>query len=159
MIDDVPSSAEKKSRKKKHGRKRIFVCSPLSGAIVPNIALAKDLCRAVIKAGHSPFAPHTIYTEYLDDQIQSDRQAGIECGMAWLRVADEIWVFAEEKAQCSTGMLAEMEWAEKLTIAPLVVWMPEPFLPFKGRGTFNRPTQLNNRPRLESSLPTIPASE
>jgi hypothetical protein len=146
------------SKRKNAGRRRVFVCSPLAGAIVPNTQLAKELCKAVVDAGHAAFAPHVFYQQIgLDETSQSDRQAGIECGMAWLRVADEIWIFAEERSECSTGMLAELEWAERLTILPVLVWMPEAFKAFKGRGTFKRPTVAPRPPPPPS--PLIPASE
>jgi hypothetical protein len=158
MNDGIPERAERKSKRKNAGRKRVFVCSPLAGAIIPNIELAKELCRAVVDAGHAPFASHVFYPDIgLDDQKQSDRQAGIECGMAWLRVVDEIWIFAEERSQCSTGMLAEVEWSERLTIPPTLVWMPEPFKPFRGRGTFKRP--VVKPMEVSPPSPPIPASE
>lgn len=143
---------------KKKGRKRIFVCSPLAGAIGSNTQLAKELCKAVVDAGHAAFAPHVFYQQIgLDETSQSDRQAGIECGIAWLRVADEIWVFAEERSQCSTGMLKEVELSEALPLAPKLVFMPTEWAAFRGRGTFKR---SEAKPMEVVSIPgLIPGSE
>lgn len=117
--------------------KTIFVCSPLRGTysnpesvpekiIEKNLALAKKLCLAVIKAGHAPFAPHVLYTAIeMDDKNAIDRAAGIAAGLAWLGQATEIWVFAEDIEQCSEGMRMEVERAERFSIPPKLVFMPE----------------------------------
>ena len=40
--------------------KRIYLCSRYAGETAPNEAVAKQLCRKAIEAGHAPFAPHLI---------------------------------------------------------------------------------------------------
>lgn len=132
-------------------RKRVFVCSPLSGDVERNVALARDLTKAVIEAGHSPFTPHLFYTMFLDDQIEADRNAGIACGKAWLRTADEMWMYADERAECSRGMAAELDFAEKLVIPPAVIWMPPEWAPFKDR----IPRKFHNHPRVSSVLADV----
>lgn len=115
----------------------VFVCSPLRGTysnpesvpekvIAKNLALAKKLCLAVVKEGHAPFAPHVLYTAIeMDDKNAIDRAAGIAAGIAWLGQAAEIWVFADDIEQCSDGMRLEIERAEKFSIPPKVIFMPE----------------------------------
>ncbi len=117
--------------------KTVFVCSPLRGTysnsesvpekvIAKNLALAKKLCLAVVREGHAPFAPHVFYPAIeMDDKNAIDRAAGIAAGLAWLGQAAEIWVFAEDIEQCSDGMRLEIERAERFSIPPKLVFMPE----------------------------------
>lgn len=111
---------------------RVFVCSPLRGDGTPksigrNVALAKRLCRAVLLAGHAPFAPHVHYTSMLDEQIPAERDMGINAGFAWLTMADEIWMFARDIGECSPGMVKELNAARTMAMPPVVRWMPEEF--------------------------------
>lgn len=119
-------------------RKRVFVCSPLRGDLAANTVLAEDLCKAALSAKCSPFAPHLYFTHFLDDENELDRLIGIECGKAWLRAADEMWIFAHDADGCSNGMFKEVEFSKTLLIPPKLVWMPEQWLPFVGRGVFTR---------------------
>lgn len=84
--------------------KRIFICSPYSGDIEANTARAIEYCQRVIAEGHSPFAPHLFYPQMLDESNPVDRAKGIACGLAWLDVCDELWVFGE----VSAGMQQEI---------------------------------------------------
>lgn len=123
--------------------KTVFVCSPLRGTysnpesvpekvIEKNLALAKKLCMAVVMAGHAPYAPHVLSMAIgMDDKNLTDRAAGIAAGMAWLGMASEMWVFAEDLGQCSEGMRAEISKAERFSIPPKIVFMPECWAEFR----------------------------
>jgi len=117
--------------------KRVYVCSPLRGYgtitdIERNLILAKKLCLAVIDAGHAPYCPHVLYTSIgLDDRNQKHRAAGIAAGMAWLGMADEVWVFARNLDECSEGMLSEVVKANKFNLPPKVVFMPDAWAEFE----------------------------
>ena len=108
--------------------KKVFICSPYSAtaeySTEENVALAERLCRAVTLAGHAPFAPHLFYTRFLDDKSQKERAMGIDAGIAWLGMADEIWIYAKDRNECSEGMALEVLRAEKFSIAPVPRWMP-----------------------------------
>jgi len=84
--------------------KRIFVCSAYAGDIEANTAKAIEYCRRVIAEGHAPFAPHLLYPQMLDESNPADRAKGIACGLAWLDVCDEMWVFG----LVSSGMRQEI---------------------------------------------------
>lgn len=109
--------------------KRVFVCSPLRQrgrhSFEDNLKLVSDLCLAAVRAGVAPFAPHLFYTRFLDDRRESDRMAGIACGLAWLAQADEVWCWAESWDECSDGMKQEIEFSRRLSIVPNVVYMPK----------------------------------
>lgn len=111
--------------------KRVFVCSPLraptSEGYAKNLQIARELTRAVLLAGHAPYTPHLFYTEFLDDTNEQERSLGMQAGQAWLRLADEIWVFATDEESCSSGMRAEIRLAQSFSLPVRVVWMPEEF--------------------------------
>lgn len=96
--------------------KLVYVASPLraSGRRTQeqHEALAERLCHEVAVAGHAPFAPHLLYTRFLNDAVPAERAAGIACGSAWLAVCDEVWVYTG--LGVSEGMRAEVALAKAL---------------------------------------------
>jgi hypothetical protein len=92
--------------------KKVFICSPYAGLIARNINVARELCRKVVELGHAPFAPHLFYPQFLDEYKQSDRDAGIQCGLAWMAQCDEVWIYTDNGI--SDGMKSEIEHAKKL---------------------------------------------
>lgn len=63
---------------------RIVVISPFKPGPIyerhENIARAKAICRAIIFAGHVPFAPHLFFPQFLDDDNREEWKMGIEGG-------------------------------------------------------------------------------
>ena len=88
--------------------KKIFVCSPYRGDTEQNTKNARNYCLRVIGEGHLPFAPHLIYPQFLDDDIESQRNAGIEAGKAFMLDCDEVWVFGDK---ITSGMRHEISFA------------------------------------------------
>ncbi len=91
--------------------KTIYVCSPLAGQIENNIRRAREFSKFVINEGGMPIAPHTIFTQLLDDLIPEERKLGMEMGIEMLKKSDEIWVFGD---RISTGMAAEIKLAQEM---------------------------------------------
>lgn len=89
----------------------IYVCSPLRGDIERNIQRAIGYSRFVYSEGGIPLAPHAIFTQFLDDNIPKEREAGIELGLQLLSRCDELWAFG---SKLSTGMAVEMATAKTL---------------------------------------------
>lgn len=52
-----------------------------------NVKYACDLCRYVALRGDAPYASHLLLTRFLDDNVEAERAAGIESGLAWGRLA------------------------------------------------------------------------
>lgn len=90
--------------------KLVFVSSPLSGDIELNQAKARKYCEFVCDAGNTPVAPHLLFTQFLDDDVQDERWLGIRCGMKLLEKCDEIWVFVGDGV--SEGMAKEIVFDE-----------------------------------------------
>src|SRR5664279_6597399 len=87
--------------------KRVYICSPYAGDVEGNTERAQWLCREAIKDGCAPYAPHLLYPQIIDD-----RQAGITCGLAYLGLCDELWVYANNGI--SPGMRQEIDHAQHL---------------------------------------------
>jgi hypothetical protein len=46
----------------------VYISSPLRGDVERNIQRARDYCAYAASCGVIPLAPHTIFTQYLDDE-------------------------------------------------------------------------------------------
>ena len=97
--------------------KRIFVCSPFASEDdalqAANVERARAICREIALAGHAPFAPHLLLPQVLDDGVEAEREVGLRAGLAWLPVADELWVCGPG---LSPGMVREIREAEQMGI-------------------------------------------
>lgn len=90
-----------------------YIASPLSGDVEQNLQFARQACRYAISQGVTPFAPHLLYTQMLDDSSPEERQLGIDMGNRMLRLCDELWLCGD---RISPGMAGEKELAERLGI-------------------------------------------
>ena len=98
--------------------KIIYVCSPLKGDIERNRKKAAEYCNTVAAEGHIPFAPHLYFTEFLKDEIPTQREMGMKLGIDFIKRMDphkdELWHFGET---ISEGMQAEIKAAKEAGIA------------------------------------------
>ena len=74
---------------------------------------ANEYCAHAAKMGVIPLAPHTIFTQYLDDTLPDQRQQGLEMGLELLRHCDELWVCGDV---ISEGMRGEIAFAARYNI-------------------------------------------
>lgn len=100
----------------------VYIASPLAGDVEENLELARDACRYAIGQGVTPFAPHLLYPQLLDDGVPEDRQLGMELGHRMLRLCDELWLCGD---QLSPGMAEERDLAKQLGIPVRSVGMEE----------------------------------
>jgi hypothetical protein len=104
--------------------KRVFVASPLRAAgdftFEGNLDLARRLCLRVVEMGNAPFAPHLLYTQFLDDDDEIHRAKGIACGETFLEVCDELWAYCFREGGPSSGMRYEIDMAERCGIDVLI---------------------------------------
>jgi hypothetical protein len=71
----------------------VLVESPFAGRSAAldarlNLNYALALCRYVALRGDAPYASHLLLTRFLDDNVEAERNAGIESGLAWGRHAE-----------------------------------------------------------------------
>ena len=94
----------------------IYVCSPYRGETKKqrrkNIRNARFYCRLVAKQGGIPFAPHLLFTQFLNEDNIRHRRLGLEMGIETLKHCNELWVFG----QPTSGMEGEIASAMKLGI-------------------------------------------
>lgn len=88
----------------------VFVCSPYRGDVEANERQAEGYCRFVYAQQCIPFAPHLLFTRFLDDGQAEHRKAGIVMGMEILKLCDELWAFGEP----TEGMRFELDAAARM---------------------------------------------
>jgi hypothetical protein len=94
--------------------KRVFICSPFRGATpeeqAANVEMARALLAHAVRNCRAPFAPHLLYPGALNDNIESERNQGIDAGLNFLLTCDEIWWLDSHKG-VTAGMRRELELA------------------------------------------------
>lgn len=75
----------------------VIVESPFAGDVEANIQYARRCVRDSLSRGEAPIASHLLYTQQgiLDDDIPSERQWGIDAGLAWRAVAEASVVYVD----------------------------------------------------------------
>ena len=94
-------------------RKLVFVCSPYSGNIKENTRIAAEICKVIYsKTTFLPVAPHLYFPQFLDDNVQADRDAGIKYGLELMDKCEAVIAVCDNRT-VSAGMKKELEYAEK----------------------------------------------
>ena len=115
QVDREPLTIQKSDTQGAKRRPRIplvFICSPYRGNTETNVQNARAYCSLASLRGCIPFAPHLLFTQFLDDAKADERKLGMYMGAEMLRLCDELWAFGEP----TEGMAAEMELAERMGI-------------------------------------------
>lgn len=91
-------------------RALVIIESPYAGDVEANVAYARAAMKDSLGRGEYPIASHLLYTQpgVLDDAVASERQLGIDAGLAWRRVADRAIFYVDR------GWSAGMEQARSL---------------------------------------------
>ena len=91
----------------------VYIASPLSGDVAQNLDFARQACRYAIAQDVTPFAPHLLYPQMLNDNDPAERQLGIDMGNQMLELCRELWLCGD---RISAGMEGERKLAESLGI-------------------------------------------
>lgn len=93
---------------------KVYVCSQYGtrGNRETNLEFAKLFCGAVIEEGKIPICPHLFYSQVLNDEVESQRAAGLIIGLELLEDCSELRIFS----RLSDGMKGEILKAEELGI-------------------------------------------
>lgn len=94
-------------------RKLVYIASPLSGDMETNLGFARQACLNAMAQGVTPFAPHLLYPQMLDDNDPAQRELGMNMGNQMLALCDELWLCGDV---ISSGMAAEEQLAKELDI-------------------------------------------
>ena len=112
-FDPTPYQAIKAMEKKKHPHfeyhPMVYICSPYAGNISQNVRNAKRYSRFAAEKGYLPITPHLLFTQFLDDGLQRERELGMFFGIVLMSKCSEVWVFGE---YISPGMKTEIEYAD-----------------------------------------------
>ena len=65
-------------KRKRPDRPVIFVCSPYRGDTEANTQNARRYCRLVMEQGGIPFAPHLLFTQFLEEGKAEERRQALE---------------------------------------------------------------------------------
>ncbi len=93
--------------------KLVYVCCPYRGDVEHNTARARRYCRFVCNESAVPIAPHLHNTQFLDESLPEEREAGLKLGLQLLKHCDELWIFGDRLTE---GMEAEFYEAHRLKI-------------------------------------------
>lgn len=77
--------------------KRVILESPYAGDIETHVKYARRALHDCLAKGESPIASHLLFTQpgVLDDKILSERELGIQAGLAWMPVAELIVFYTD----------------------------------------------------------------
>ncbi|WP_024832195.1 DUF4406 domain-containing protein [Ruminiclostridium josui] len=93
--------------------KLVYICSPYAGNIENNVRFARAACLYAAEHGCAPVTVHLLYPQFLDDNVNAQRELGIRMGLRVLSSCDELWICGE---RISYGMSCEIAEAERLGI-------------------------------------------
>lgn len=91
----------------------IYVASPYKGDVETNVNNTKRYALFVSKQDFVPVAPHLYFIQFLNDNIEEERNLGLALGLQMLKRCHEMWVFGD---YISLGMRAEVDFAIKHNI-------------------------------------------
>lgn len=88
----------------------VYICSPYAGNIAENLRNAQRYSRFAVDQGFLPITPHLLYPQFLDDDLQRERDLGMFFGIVLMSKCSEVWVFGD---YISSGMKTEIELAKR----------------------------------------------
>ena len=110
---------------------KVYVCSPYRTVSDDSEECKREqevnrervikACKLLTLCGYMPMAPHAYFTQFLSDEDPEEREEGMQLGIEWLSMCDELWTFGD---RISEGMQAEMDFAAANFIR--IHRMPEP---------------------------------
>lgn len=91
-----------------------YVCSPLRGDIEGNLQRAREYSHFAFDANEHwiPVAPHLLFTQFLNDDVEAERAAGIAMDMSLLAKSSILLVFGKP----TSGMRAEIDFAKSVNM-------------------------------------------
>ena len=91
----------------------VYIASPYRGDTATNILNAKRYSRYAVQQGRLPMCPHIYFTQFLDDDNETERRKGLNLALQMLKRCKEMWVFGDT---VSEGMQNEIKAARRWNI-------------------------------------------
>lgn len=106
-------------------RDLVFVASPLRAETPEqekvNKEFARSFCRRLWEHNQEVgFAPHLYFLQFLEDQDEEERYAGMQCGFNIMRICEKMYVVGPT---VSEGMEDEIGIAQELEIP--IIYVPD----------------------------------
>lgn len=93
----------------------IYVCSRFRAEVpetfMKYLTYTCEVSREIVVNGHDVIVPHLIYPNFLNDDIEEEREAGINSALRLMQVVDIMII--NTQFGISAGMKAEIEHARK----------------------------------------------
>ena len=86
---------EKAAAKATAFRPVVYICSPYSGDTERNVENAKKYSRFAVDRHYLPITPHIYFTQFMDDNIPSERDTAIFMNWVLMSKCVELWVFGD----------------------------------------------------------------
>ena len=93
-------------------RPLVIIESPYAGDVLINVEYARKACRDSFLKGEMPFASHLFYPQFLFDNVEEERIAGIAAGYFLWRLAKLIAFYTDRG--WSPGMEEALKHARSL---------------------------------------------
>jgi hypothetical protein len=87
--------------------RRVILESPFQGGLLRrwlNVRFARACMRDCLMRGEAPLASHLLYRGVLRDDIEDERELGIDAGHAWISSADATVVYIPRGGRITPGM-------------------------------------------------------
>ena len=84
----------------------IYMYSPYRGETENNVNNAKKYSKFAIKQGYIPLAPHLLFSQFMDDENDKERELAMFFNKVLLGKCYELWVFGENITE---GMAEEIK--------------------------------------------------
>ena len=111
-LDLTAFEALKRAERRRFGyRPLVYICSPYSGDVEANIAVAREFCRVAVERRKIPFASHLLFPQFMNDNNPAERELAMFFNRILLAHCEAVWVYA---AHVSAGMRLELDWAHSL---------------------------------------------
>lgn len=96
-------------------KKTVYIAHPVGGDVQGNAKKILKICRQVHTEDTIPVAPYLVSIQYLNDDLEKERQLGIDANLECFKrkMIDEVWLFGPK---ISKGMMQEIILAHKLII-------------------------------------------
>lgn len=91
-------------------RPLVYIASPYSGDVETNVKNARAYSRAAVNNGYIPITPHLLYPQFMNDDLEKERELGMFFGIVLMSKCAEVWVCG---GTISPGMELEIKRAQK----------------------------------------------
>lgn len=87
----------------------VYIASPYSGDVEANVKKAREYSRYAMNHGYLPITPHLLYPQFMNDDLEKERELGMFFGIVLMSKCAEVWICG---GTVSSGMEREIKRAQ-----------------------------------------------